>query len=255
MRRRGLEEEEKPGLTRRSFLRGAVIAGGAGFIGATGYGTIVSLIAPPDTSSGGMNNGFIYAAPQDPILPIWYEDLVGQEARIDHFEVGQGAALRWKSLTDEKGEITFPGFAAQLIRMDETTLELPEGFPKDEFLINGLFGLFNTCTHAGCPPGWQLLPPEKYVPPGIPEFPTIYCECHWSQYDPRRLAKYRHPPAPESTGVEYLGVYKIPGLGPADRGMPLIPLELEGTKIIGKVKNSDWYRYLTWRDTIIPEDE
>ncbi len=249
MKRRGIEDE---GVDRRSFLRGAVAAGAAGFIGVTAYGTIRSLIAPPSKAAGEVNDGFIYAAPQDPKLPIWYENLVGTEARIDHFEVGKGAAVRWKAITDEDGNIAFPGFAAQLIRMDEAILGVPEGFPRDEFLIDGLFGLFNVCPHAGCPPGWQLVPRGDYVVD--PGFETIYCECHFSQYDPRKIAPYKHPPPPEGSGAEYFGVFKIPGLGPADRGMPLIALELEGSRIIGRVRNSAWYQYLTWRDTVIPED-
>lgn len=251
MARREIDEEK--GIDRRTFMRGAVAAGATGFIGVTAYGTIRSLVSPPRPAAGTVNPGFIYAAPQDPKLPVWYEELVGTEARIEQFEVGQGAAFRWRAILDEGGDITFPGFPAQLIRMDESILQVPEGFPKDEFVTDGLFGIFNTCTHAGCPPGWQLIPREDYV--ADPGFDTIYCECHFSQYDPRRLEIYRHPPPPEASGAEYFGVFKLPGFGPADRGMPLIPLELEGSRVIGRVRSSEWYQYLTWKGIVIPEDE
>ncbi len=59
LKRRGLEEEEQPGLTRRSFLRGAIAAGSIGFIGAAGFGTVVSLISPPTTCRGEILSSFL----------------------------------------------------------------------------------------------------------------------------------------------------------------------------------------------------
>ncbi len=248
MRKREIPEE---GVTRRAILKGGVAAGAAGFLGATAFGTIKSLVSPPQKAAGTVNNGFIYAKAENPKLPIWYENLVGKEARIEDFSPGRGAGVRWKAIVDEEGRVSFPGFPAILIEMEEDVLEFPAEYSRADFVIGGLYALFNCCPHACCPPGWQLVPRSQYtVDPG---FETVYCECHFSQYDPRKIVSYTHPPPPEASGVEYPGIYKIPGLGPADRGMPLIPLELEGSKIIGRARDPDWYRYLTWRDTVIPD--
>lgn len=255
MRRRGLEEEEKPGLTRRSFLRGAVAAGSIGFIGAAGFGTVVSLLSPPTTCRGELLNSFLYINPEGSKLPVWYveEGLVGEEARITHFQPGRAANVIWKATISDDGAIAC-GFSALLIQMDPGELVLPDdpAFNPDEFVLGGLYAIFNCCTHACCRPGWQLIPREQYLKDLGHD--NIYCVCHDSQYDPRMISKYRHPPPPDASGAEYFGVHKD-AAGPAPRGMPLIPLELEGNKIIGRVKDQAWYQYLDNKSKTIPVAE
>lgn len=254
MKRRGLEEERE-GITRRSFLRGAVAAGTVGFLGAAGFGTVVSLISPPDCppKQGELLNSFIYINPEGAKLPVWFveEGLVGQEARISHFLPGRAANTIWKAFRTDDGQRVC-GLSTLLIMIDPAELAFPEGFPQSEFVINGLYAIFNCCTHACCRPGWQLLPRENYKDDLGRD--NIYCVCHDSQYDPRRISRYQHPPPPDASGAEYFGVHKDVA-GPAPRGMPLIPLELEGTKIIGRVKNQDWYRYLDNKAKTIPVAE
>ncbi len=256
MRRRGLEPEEKPGLTRRSFLRGAVAAGSIGLIGAAGFGTAVSLLSPPTECRGDLLNSFLHINPVGAPLPVWFveQGLVGQEARITDFQPGRGANVLWKATISEDGQLIC-GFSAMLIRMDPRELSFPDDpeFVPTEFVIGGLYAIFNLCTHAGCRPGWQLIP--RPYPKGDQGFENIYCVCHDSQYNPRMISKYRHPTPPDASGAEYFGVHKEVGVGPAPRGMPLIPLELEGTKIIGRVKNQAWYQYLDSKNKTIPVAE
>ncbi|MEE9173639.1 MAG: hypothetical protein V3U30_01525 [Thermoplasmata archaeon] len=255
MRQRGLEEEEKPGLTRRSFLRGAVAAGSIGFIGAAGFGTVVSLLSPPTECRGEILSSFLYINPEGAQLPVWFveQGLVGQEARITDFQPGRGANVIWKATISEDGQIAC-GFSAQLIQMDPAELSLPDDpdFNPGEFVLGGLYALFNCCTHACCRPGWRLIPRSQYRDDLGHE--TIYCVCHDSQYNPRMISKYQHPPPPDASGAEYFGIHKDVA-GPAPRGMPLIPLELDGTKIIGRVKNQAWYQYLDSKNKTIPVAE
>ena len=58
--------------------------------------------------------------------------------------------------------------------------------------------------------------------------------CQASQYDSRRLKEYQHPGWPRGEGTEYLGIYNVPKVGPASRGMPLIRIKLEDGKIVGQ---------------------
>ncbi|MFQ5837390.1 MAG: hypothetical protein ACE5HJ_01240 [Thermoplasmata archaeon] len=255
MRKRGIPEE---GITRRSFLKGAVATGTAGFLGVAAFGTLRSLMSPEIELKGEVRDTFMYLNPERARLPVWYENLIGEDARLSHFEPGMGANVLWKRIVDEEGSIVpGSGFPAILIQMEEDELEFPEGYSRDEFVIEGLYSIFNCCTHACCPPGWKLIPVSDYktVDPENPDRDNIYCVCHDSQYNPRRVAEYQHPSPPDASGAEYIGVYKVPGVGPADRGMPLIPLALDtdGDRIVGVAKNQDWYRYLLYKDAAMPE--
>ncbi|MFQ6013190.1 MAG: ubiquinol-cytochrome c reductase iron-sulfur subunit [Thermoplasmata archaeon] len=253
MKRRGLDEEERAGITRRSFLRGAVVAGSVGLVGAAGFGTVVSLISPPTTCRGELLSSFLYINPEG-VGDVWFvrEGLVGEEARITDFQPGRAANALWKATISDDGQIAC-GFSALLIQMDPSELTFPDDFVPAEFVLGGLYAIFNCCTHACCRPSWQLIPRSGYkVDLG---YENIYCPCHDSQYNPRVITKYQHPPPPDASGAEYFAVHKEVGVGPAPRGMPLIPLELEGTKIIGRVKNQGWYQYLDSKSKTIPVAE
>ncbi len=45
----------------------------------------------------------------------------------------------------------------------------------------------------------------------------------------------------------HIGIYKVLNVGPANRGMPLIPIKLDDGKIMGQMKDPDWYRYQKFR--------
>lgn len=179
--------------------------------------------------------------------PVWYveEGLVGKEARLDHFRPGRGAAVAWRAEVENGKRKPDTGLPALLLMMEGDTLEFPKGHTKDDFVIDGLYAVFNCCTHMCCQPGWRFLPREEYRQDL--GYDTVYCPCHASQYDPRRISPYQHPPRPRGEGAEYLGIFKVPRVGPANRGMPLIPIELEGEKIVGRLRNPSWYRYQKFR--------
>lgn len=237
------ENAEKEGIKRRTLLK-AVVATSLGSI-AAGFGILVGLEVQrraPQRERQVLST-FLYAEQFGIRLPTWYDDFLGQEARITHFEPGKGVNVVWRAELDEKGAvIPSTGLPALLIMMDEETLEFPTGYARSEFVIQGLYAVFNCCTHACCKPGWQLIPRSQYrLDLG---YETIYCPCHDSQFDPRRLAEYTHAPPPEASGATYLGVYHEPQSGPAKIGMPLIPIVLEGDRIVGRLSYPEWYRYL-----------
>ncbi len=191
-------------------------------------------------------DSFIYEEPRTS-LPVWYveEGLIGQEALLSHFNPGRGAAVAWRMETQKGDPRPGTGVPALLLMMEESALEFPKGYVREDFVIQGLYAVFNCCTHLCCQSGWQFLPRERQrTDLG---YDTVYCPCHASQYDSRRLEQYRHPRGPRGEGAEYLGIYKVPKVGPANRGMPLIPLERDGDRIVGRLKDPDWYRYQKFR--------
>ncbi|MEE9182563.1 MAG: hypothetical protein V3U33_08365 [candidate division NC10 bacterium] len=191
-------------------------------------------------------DSFVYEEPRAP-LAVWYveEGLIGQEALLSHFKPGRGAAVAWRMEAQDGDPRPGTGVPALLLMMEENALEFPKGYVREDFVIQGLYAVFNCCTHLCCQPGWQFLPRERQR--ADLGYDTVYCPCHASQYDPRRLEQYRHPGGLRAEGAEYLGIYKVPEVGPASRGMPLIPLERDGDRIVGRLKDPDWYRYQKFR--------
>ena len=218
--------------------------GGASVAAVGGYSALQTL-APRGERQ--VLDTFLYVNPVGARLPVWFveQGLVGEEARITHFQPGRGANVLWRGELDETGAVS-AALPALLIMMDEATLEFPAGYAPSEFVIQGLYAVFNCCTHACCRSGWQLFPRSLF--PQDLGYDTIYCVCHDSQFDPRRLAEYTHDPPPKASGATYLGVYVEPQTGPAKIGMPLIPIELDGTRIVGKLSYPEWYRYLDFKE-------
>ena len=243
------EPDDDRGISRRTLLKVGVAAGAAGLAGISGYAVVRTLTGPPTPPTPSeVRDTFIYLRPPGTEVPVWYEEegLVGEEARLSHFQPGRGANSMWRVAIDGAGRVVpGTGLPALLIQTEEEVLEFPEGYPRDEFVINGLYAVFNCCTHACCRTGWQILPRSQYVVDTGKE--NVYCTCHHSQYDPRIITEYRHPAPPEASGATYIGIHMEPGTGPANRGMPLIPLELEGDKILGRMKDESWYLYLSFK--------
>lgn len=238
------DDAAKKGITRRGFVKTALVLGGASVAAVGGYAALQTLTPQRERQ---VQSTFLYVNPVGAQLPVWFveQGLVGEEARITHFEPGNGANVLWRVELDEKGAVS-AGLPALLIMMDEETLEFPTGYARSEFVIQGLYAVFNCCTHSCCRPGWQLIPRSHYLDDLGHE--NIYCVCHDSQFDPRRLAEYTHDPPSKASGAAYLGVYVEPQTGPAKIGMPLIPIGLEGDRIVGRLSYPEWYRYLDFKE-------
>lgn len=240
------EERKGEGIDRRNLLKlGLIAAGGA----AAGVGASVVLDSllfrtPPLQ----VQETFTYVAPQASGFTTWYMDegLVGESARLSHFVPGRGAAVRWRQQRTADGDLAFPGYPALLIQVEENALEFPAAYPREKFVVDGLYAVFNTCTHASCPASYKLIPRSQYQTPD-PGFDSIYCLCHDAQFHPFRIVENTHPPPPEGSGATYIGVEKISEPGPLDWGMPLIPIEVVEDTIVGHLEQPAWYQYLVWQ--------
>ncbi|MFQ6013284.1 MAG: hypothetical protein ACE5LS_06540 [Thermoplasmata archaeon] len=235
------DDEVEQGITRRSLLKGALAVGAASVAVPSGYAALQTL-AGPGSSAPIPHETFRYVSPEGAQAPVWFAEkgLVGKEARWSHFREGEGANVQWRWHLGEGGRVE--GLPALLMRVDDEKLEFPEDYPRDEFVVDGLYAVFNLCPHAGCWPGWQLVPREEQC--DDPGFDTIFCPCHYSHFHPTRVSIFTHPNPPEASGAQYLGVAEISG--PSGRGMPLIPLEVQDDLIIGKLKEPSWYQYLDY---------
>ncbi|MEE9164128.1 MAG: twin-arginine translocation signal domain-containing protein [Thermoplasmata archaeon] len=240
------EDEAKKGITRRGFVKGALAAGAASLVGVGGYAALQTLTpeAPPTPQET-----FLYLNPEGAKEPVWVveQGLVGEEARLSHFREGTGAIVRWRWHLDEGGHVA-GGLSSLLMRVAETEMEFPPGYPIEEFVVDGLYAVFNCCTHACCRATWQLIP-RTYYRPDL-GFDTIYCVCHDAQYHPTRVGVFTHPSPPMGSGAHYIGVVDLSG--PVDRGLPLIPIEIHDDLIVGKLREPDWYRYLDTMTSPLP---
>lgn len=255
------EEPAGRGLTRRRTLQLLGLAG-AGAVVASLLATSKSLLPPPITCTGAITDRFLYGRP-NPGQTVWWKALVNRPARATDFALWDGAATVWRPALDANG-LPEPGcgLPAIVIRVDGSLLEYPTGppFPFGDSIIdttiNGeqytFVALYDRCVHLCCNPGWHLANVPRafrtYDLPGIGEPRTflanpsqdpVWCLCHNSQYDPVTLVNDRHP-----NGVQYVGAQRVHG--PANRGLPAIPLKLNGEFIEGIYEPADgghpqWY--------------
>lgn len=233
------DEDPGAGITRRAWLKGALVVGTASLAGPGGYATLETLVGanrPP-----AVKETFLYVNPEGANRPVWLVErgLVGKEARLRHFSVGDGANVLWRWHLDPDRNVG-GGASALLMRVNEDELEFPEEYAMEEFVVGGLYAVFNCCTHACCRAGWQLIPRTSYG--HDMGYDTIFCPCHCAQFHPTQIAVFSHPGPPEGNGARYIGVRNV--AGPANRGMPLIPIRVEEDVIHGDTTYPEWYRYL-----------
>ncbi len=140
----------KEGISRRGFVKGALAIGVAGAAVAGGAFTLRSLVdnKPPD-----VQETFLYVSAFGADRTPWWVErgLVGEEARFSHFKIGSGANVLWRWYLDA-GRNVVGGVSALLMRVDEENVEFPPGYVREEFVVEGLYAVFNCCTHACCRP-------------------------------------------------------------------------------------------------------
>jgi Rieske Fe-S protein len=235
-----LEDEPEPeGMSRRTFVKGVMLAG-AGLLTGSLVASGTSLFPPPIQLKGELKETFVYAAGKPgPGETIWWNDLGGQELRAEHLPLFRGAATVWRGLFDEENQLVLgSGLAALVIHLPADRFRAPEEF-ADHFVDLGdgsvLVALYDRCVHLCCVPGWHLKPvPEAFKDYGTNPKTLLYgedpiwCQCHNSQYDPMSLQWERHP-----NGQRYVGARFVHG--PATRGLPAIPIRLQadGQTVLG----------------------
>jgi hypothetical protein len=124
---------------------------------------------------------------------LWYENLLDQEVRADHFKnIGDGAPIRWRS----EGQVQNNIVTGIIIKIDPSKVKgAPEGFVWDNKDGTGFIAVVSFCAHFCCVPGYLENNSPKATEPGKGVNDTvIYCSCHDSRYDFMDIRKYTFPP-------------------------------------------------------------
>lgn len=236
------DDSKAQGVSRRTLLKTALLAGAASLVGLGGFATVRTLTYVPRKT---VRETFLYLRMPGDLTPWWEErGLVGQPARWHDFGLDQGANVLWRTVEDADGKVLpGSGFPALLLRVGDDRPKFPEGYPRERFMVSGLYAVFNVCPHAGCRANWKVTPlsdMETHLP-----YPPICCPCHYAEFDPYAIEEYHHPRPPEGNGARYPGVRVVQG--PAHRGMPLIPLEVVDGLVVGRMRDPEWYAYLDYQ--------
>ena len=225
------EATEVGQMSRRKAVQYMVAAGGVAAVAGSLAGGVVTLFNPVVEAQGALETGFIYSVSAETKKEgsNWVVPLDGQLAAASHFkQVEDGAAMLWRAVLDEEGKAApGTGIPAILLRVDPSQIKTSFDQLFSGIVAPGIIAFMSKCTHACCVPNWRLARKELRI---------FYCICHDSQYNPLEIVQYTHP-----TGVKYWGAKRI--AGPAPRGIPVIPLQLDGDKIVGRIDAPGWYTY------------
>jgi ubiquinol-cytochrome c reductase iron-sulfur subunit len=156
--------------------------------------------------------GLAALTPALSIGPIWYTDpLMRSPWRrglrlVDEHEVPYSSSdierESFYTAFPENRHKEDPGASLVVVRVDPSALQLPAS--RIDWAPSGILAFSKICTHAGCAVA-------LYRKPTFPELephPALVCPCHYSTFDPAR-----------GGSVIY---------GPAGRGLPQLPLMVDG---------------------------
>ena len=249
--------DRERGWTRREWVRFGMAVGTIGTIGSLGALSGRQLTPPPIEFTGEIRETLYYTR-----FPTaqWWNDKAGQPMKLRDFELWRGATGVWRGLFQNDQYVPGTGFPVLVIRVARdldnlsapADVELPEGFdlwydeepaPENDDEGVRLLVVFDRCVHLCCYPGWHVIAvsdfsyvsatPTKEVHDEDP----IYCICHGSQYEPMHLVKDVNP----KNGAVYVGTKYVHG--PATRGLPVVPVKVEGGNIVGGMPDPRWYAY------------
>jgi Rieske Fe-S protein len=235
-------------VSRRGFVKGTMLAG-MGALTAASVATLKSLVVRSVTSQvGAVEDGFMYTSATK---VLWFQPFLGRIVQASDFPgVGYGATTIWRGIFDEEGRLVpGSGSPALVMRVNPDEIIVPSDLDERVVTDDGFVAVFNICVHLCCNPAPRLEntvieepPPAEdvYVRGSLTEpvvdrdIGVIYCPCHHSTYDPLRLVWNTHP-----GGQRYLGANWV--WGPAQRALPIIPLERQGDKLVGLNTHPEWY--------------
>jgi Rieske Fe-S protein len=239
------------GLSRRTFMKGVVAAGVVGVLGGAVVSTGSSLLPPPQVPKGTLKESLVFTRFS---TEQWWDSLAGQDVRVSDFDMWDGATAVWQGIFDDLGR-RFPGtgFPVIVIKLPKAGLRNTDD-PRfqDLFVERGeevMVAYLDRCVHLCCFPGWHIeglptKPPRNYLadPVTLTEYQQepIFCVCHGSQYDPLTVAVDLNP----VTRVDYPGARHVHG--PADRGLPIVPLEDRGGRLFGVMDEEKWPDQAKW---------
>ena len=166
-------DEEKPGITRRKFTLGVLIAAASG--AAVSLFSMLKVLAPEKKGSGYVStvspgDKLVYASGNNAGEPV----LAGS--------LGVGDAV----LVYPEGKSSNAANLVQLIRLNESDYKPPA---RINLTDKGFVAYSAICTHLGCTVSWvrnKVDPDASYTE----------CFCHNSMFDPARGAKVIGGPAP-----------------------------------------------------------
>jgi rieske iron-sulfur protein len=163
---------EKPGITRRRFTLGMLIASGAGALGSL---LALLKVLVPEKKAG-------YVATVQPGDKLVYANgaNIGTPLRASSFKVGDAV------LAFPAGKSSNPANLVQLIRLDEKQFKPPT---RLDLTDQGFVAYSAICTHLGCTVSWVENKQTRSAS-------FTECFCHNSIFDPARGAKVLSGPAP-----------------------------------------------------------
>lgn len=152
------------------------------------YGYCGHVQAPGLSSDFTEDNRFRFFVKPD-FRNAWYGHLDGQIPLARHFaDAWQGASVTWRSEGQKGADVV----TAMLMRIDPKALGKPaDPVPAMETLYQsvvdtGFIAFVSFCAHACCVPGYMEAQIAK-SDGGGKFWERIYCTCHGSVYDPRKL--------------------------------------------------------------------
>jgi len=247
-------EEERPGWTRREWVKLGVTVGAVGTLGALTAGVWGQIFPPPKEFEGEVRETIEYT--RFP-TPQWWNSKAGTPVKVTDFELWQGATGTWRGIYQQDRWIPGTGYPVLVIRVprDDTNFQAPTdvtlppelaGFSlyyDDPTRDLRIVTLFDRCVHLCCYPGWHVIPTADA--PNVNYSPTysvygqdpVYCICHASQYDPMVLVKSTNP----KNNATYVGAQFVHG--PANRSLPVIAVRAANDTLVGGMVDARWYVY------------
>lgn len=179
---RGLDEFGRRGLTRRSFLKGSIVAGAIAVFGSLAA-TVKSAISPVKPPCGPQWGPIIYTSGPNK----------GRQAKVSDFAMGEG----------QRGFMNGDRCWPVLIFKPE-----PSRLKSTDGVVEGLLAFGSVCTHFCCHTnygdGVNSSPPNLE---GVQKVAYFWCtSCHFSLYDPYDKARVLRDPAPRPLPLLELAV-------------------------------------------------
>lgn len=118
----------------------------------------------------------------------WYANKLGEKIKASDFanrDFGSGAAFRWRSQGLSGNDIV----TGILLKLDPSDFEGIDEDTLSQFMDmeHNLIGVYSTCTHFCCVPGFKEDPTAER----FDAWDMIFCTCHNSRFNPLEVTEYQ----------------------------------------------------------------
>ncbi len=165
--------ENKPGMSRRKFILGALIVAIAGSMAS--LLSLLKVLAPK--KQGG---GYVSTIASGDTVVYASGGNIGMEVKAGSMNVGDAV------LVFPRGKTTNPANLVQLIKLSDSDIKAPT---RTKLTDKGFVAYSAICTHLGCTVSWVKNG-------GSPDASYTECFCHNSIFNPARGALVEGGPAP-----------------------------------------------------------